>query len=207
MRHLILSLAILFSCFLVKAQRKVGVVEQQITDSICSCMAKKDLSVIKTKQEATNVFLGCFSRQASLLVPLSQERKVEITDKVAMRELGQDIGKNLLNQNCQAFMTISMIMAKDEIDKEEDENKNGKTSGVLKRIDTKDFNYIVITDASGKEKSFIWLRQFEGADKIAENVKLFVGKKVSIEWVEFEAYMPSLKSYFPLREIVKLKAE
>jgi hypothetical protein len=188
------------------AQRQVGAVEQKVTDSICACMAKKDLSTVKTKQEATNVFLGCFSKQASLLVPLAQERKVEITDKVAMRELGQDIGKNLLNQNCQSFMTVSMIMAKDEIDKEE-ENKNGKTEGILKRIDTKDFNYIVVTDASGKEKSFIWLRQFEGSDKFAENGKLSIGKKVSIEWVEFEAYMPSVKSYFPLKEVVKLKVQ
>ncbi|WP_207533243.1 hypothetical protein [Desertivirga arenae] len=206
MKHLALSLALFLSISVVKSQNKIGPIEQKVTDSICACLNKIDMSQIKTKDEATNAFMNCFSRQASLLIPLATERKVEITDKAAMREVGIDVGKNLLNQNCQAFMTLSMVMAKEEIDKGETD-KAGTTSGKIKRIETKEFNHIVITDQSGKEKTFIWLRQFDGADKFAGNPGDLVGKKVSISWTEIEAYVPSAKAYFPLKEVVKVSME
>lgn len=206
MKHLALSLALLLSFSVAKSQRKAGPIEQKVTDSICACLVKTDMSLIKTKTEATNAFMSCFSKQASLLIPLATERKVEVTDKAAMREVGMDLGKNLLNQNCQAFVSLSMIMAKEEMDKE-DGDKEGSTSGKIKRIETKEFNHIVITDESGKEKTFIWLRQFDGADKFVGNPANLVGKKVSVSWTEIEAYVPSAKSYFPLKEIIKISME
>jgi len=206
MKHLALSLLLLLSFSVAKSQRKIGPVEQKVTDSICACLAKTNMSNIKTKDQATTAFMNCFTKQASQLIPLASERKVEVTDKAAMRELGMDIGKNLLNQNCESFLNLSMTMAKDEI-KNGDNEKAGITTGKLKRIDTKEFNHIVVTDESGKEKTFIWLRQFEGADALTGNLSSLIGKKLSIHWTEIEAYVPSAKSYFPFKEIVKVSIE
>ena len=139
-------------------------------------------------------------------MPIAAERKVEITNKGAMREIGTDVGKNLLNQNCEPFMRLSMVMAKDKIDQGIDE-KTGSTAGKLKRIETKEFNYVVVVDENGKEKKFIWLRQFDGADIFAANPTSLIGKKLLISWTEIEAYVPSAKSYFPLKEIVKISIE
>ncbi|HEY0770528.1 MAG TPA: hypothetical protein VGD31_09370 [Sphingobacteriaceae bacterium] len=169
-------------------------------------MEKIDMAVVNTKDKATAAFMDCFSKQGALLMPIAAERKVEITDKPAMREIGTDVGKNLLNQNCDAFMRLSMVMAKDKIEQEIDD-KTGSSAGKLKRIETKEFNYVVVTDENGKEKSFIWLRQFDGADLFAANPASLIGKKLLINWTEIEAYVPSAKSYFPLKEIVKLSIE
>lgn len=206
MKHLVLSLVLLLALSTAKSQGKIGPAEQRLTDSICNCMGRIDMSVINTREKATAAFMDCFSKQGALLLPIAAERKVEITNKAAMREIGTDVGKNLLNQNCEPFLRLSMVMAKDKIDQEIDD-KTGTTAGKLKRIDTKEFNYVVVTDENGKEKSFIWLRQFDGADLFAANPASLIGKKVLINWTEIEAYVPSAKSYFPLKEIVKISIE
>ncbi|WP_207426098.1 hypothetical protein [Pedobacter sp. SYSU D00535] len=143
--------------------------------------------------------MDCFGKQAALLIPLTQERKVEITDQTAMRQLGMDIGKNLLNQNCESFLKLSMALVKS--DSSDDAELSSASTGVLKRIDTKDFNYFILTGSDNKEKSFIWLRQFPGSEKYISNPKAFIGKSVTIDWKEIEVFIPAAKSYFKLKEV------
>ena len=85
------------------------------------------------------------------------------------------------------------------------EELNGVTEGRLKRIETKDFNYFVITDDNNKEKSFIWLRQFTGSDDFISNANKYVGKKIRISWQEIEVYVPTAKNYFGLKEVTELQ--
>jgi len=82
---------------------------------------------------------------------------------------------------------------------------SGTTQGTLKRIDTKDFNYFVLTDAENKERSFIWLRQFPGSDSFMGNPNQLKGKKLRIEWREIEVYIPSAKNYYNIKEVVGLE--
>ena len=202
MKHLTLSLSLFLTVTVVTVKAQQGPVEKQITDSICACMSRLDISKITTKQEAETAFGNCFAKQSSLLIPLAAEKKVEITDQPAMREIGIQIGKNLLNQNCEAFLKLSMVMVKDQGSDAVGLN-SGTTEGVLKRIETKDFNYFVITGPDNKERKFLWLHQFPDSEKFA-NPASYIGKKISIQWQELEAYIPAAKGYFQLKEVTSI---
>lgn len=203
MNHfLLLPLFLLVLLPTLSAQTVPGPVEKKMTDNICACISKLDPDSIKDKQSADKAFMDCFSQHAGLLVQVTEERKIELTDHPAMRQLGIEIGKNLLSQNCPGFMHLSMAMANGS---DTGESLTGVTEGRLKRMDTRDFNYFVLTDDDNKEKSFIWLRQFPGSDSFINDASKLVGKKLRIDWQEMEVYVPSAKSYYSIKEVVGME--
>jgi hypothetical protein len=179
--------------------RNVGPVEQKVTTALCDCLNKIDLSKITNKKEANDAFMGCFMNQSNFFVDLAAERNIAMTDNAAMHELGLDIGKNLLNQKCDAFLKLAAKTADHR-----GEPETEITTGSFKRIDTKGFNYIIITDASGSEKSFLWLRQFTGSEKFMAQPLNVTGKKLKITWQELEVYLPQAKGYYKLKEIMAI---
>jgi len=193
------AFALMAGTFLAKAQTKASTAEKKLTDSICNCVAKVDVSKIKTAEEANSIIMDCFGMYSSLLVDIAEERKVNIDNEAAMSLIGADVGKNLLKQNCSNFIKLSV---------KSDEASDAvisSTDGVFKRIDLKGFNYIIITDLQGKEKSFLWLRQFEGAENFTGNTITLAGKKVKIKWQEMEVYLPAAKDYYKVKEITAIE--
>ena len=180
-----------------KAQTAVGPAEKKMTDSLCNALSRLDMSTIHTKEEANEAFMECFGRYASILIEVAEEHKVEMSDGEGMRLIGQGIGKNLMRENCPSFMKIAVKMA----GKDTDGGTILATAGKVKRIDNKGFNYLVITDAEGKEKSFLWLRQFAGSEKFAGLPASYTGKPVKINWQEIEVYLPQAKGYYKVKEI------
>ncbi len=189
--------ALLVSNKSVAQTRNVGPVEQKVTTALCDCLNKIDLSKITNKKEANDAFMSCFISQSNFFVDLTTERNISMTDNKAMHELGLDIGKNLLNQKCDAFLKLAVKMADHANSTPEIET----TTGSFKGIDTKGFNYIVITDAAGSEKSFLWLRQFTGSEKFIAQPSSLTGKKLKITWQEIEVYVPLAKGYYKVKEI------
>ncbi len=191
------------NCSIVNAQTEPGPAQQKMLDSICACMSKIDISKIKTAKEANDVFMQCFTAHADLLPDLAKEQNAEFTDDAAMNRIGTEIGANLLKRNCSSFVKLAMLMGK----KDEDATATvveQVTSGTFKRIDNKGFNYIVLTDNAGNEKSFIWLRQFPGSENFMNGTTKYVGKKASIKWQEIEVYLPQAKGYYKVKEILSV---
>ena len=135
-------------------------VENKMTDVLCNCVGKIDLAKISNKSEATAAYIDCIGQNMDILTQLAAERNMQITDVPAMEKLGVVIAENLMKANCASFMKLSVLT----VEKKNNEG-TGTTEGKLKRIDLKGFNYLVITDKNGSEKSFIWLRQFPQSEK------------------------------------------
>jgi hypothetical protein len=158
------------------------------------------VSKITTKKAADDAFEKCFETHADLLTDVAKEQNVDMTDEAAMSEVGGAIGKNLMKQKCGSFMQLAMKMGKDD-----DDAGTQITTGIFKRIDTKGFNYIVITDKTTSEKSFIWLRQFPGSEKFMDaSPGKLTGKKLQITWKDIEVYLPQAKGYYTVKEIVSI---
>jgi hypothetical protein len=197
MKKALLFFAVIMTFFAAKAQTVTpGPAEKKITDTLCDCMTKIDLSKIITKEDASNAFQVCFSKHTNMLLAVAQEKKVDISDQQAMHDVGIEIGKDLLRENCGSFLNLSVKMAGDKTKT----NTLQATTGVFKRIDLKGFNYIVITD-NGNERSFLWLRQFPGSEKFMNNAVALTGKKLKISWQEIEVYLPAAKGYYKVKEI------
>ena len=182
--------------------RNVGPAERKITDSLCAAISRLDISKINNPKEAEAVFMDCLMKQSAMFEEVTNERKVQMVDHRAMRQLGTDIGKNLFNMKCDAFLKLAVKMVP-----EKTEGNESEVSGTFKRIETKGFNYIIISGQDNKEKSFLWLHQFVGSEKFMNGGVAYVGKKISISYNEIEVYLPAAKGYYKVKEIASLKAE
>lgn len=181
--------------------RKIGPAEQKITDSICNCVVKLDMSKITTKDEATAAYTDCVMQHADMLAALSAERHVELTDKQGMTAVGVDIALNLMNQNCKGFKELAMLLGGQDAS---DDDAVSTASGTLKRVETRGFNYFVLNDRENKESSFIWLKQFPGSEQFMGNTDKYIGKKLSIKYKELEVYLPQAKGYYKVKEITAI---
>jgi hypothetical protein len=155
-----------------QSQRVIGPAEKRISDSVCNCLSKLDMSKITTSEQAKAAFEGCFESKADLILEVAKERNVDLTDHDGMRKVGMDIALTMMKGDCSGFMKLAMLMAKDKVEKKvnEEEATDDTSQGTLKRIDNKGFNYFVITDSNGSEKSFIWLRQFPESEKFNDGL-------------------------------------
>ncbi|MDN5286717.1 MAG: hypothetical protein JWR38_2991, partial [Mucilaginibacter sp.] len=152
-----LLLTLICACFIqLSFAQSPGPVERKLTDSLCKAISRLDLSKIQDGKAAETAFMECFMQQSAMFVDLAEERHVSMEDDNAMHKIGVDIGKNLFKQKCDGFLKLAVKMA---AGKNNGDNESASyTEGSFKRIDQKGFNYIVITDNSKSEKSFIWLR-------------------------------------------------
>src|ERR1700710_3043442 len=104
--------------------------EKAVTDSVCNCLAKIDVSKITSKDQATAAYSDCFTKKADLMMKLADEKLVNPSDEDGMRKLGADIGKNL-TQSCAAFNSISKKMAVERINQQEKNDKIAKAAPSL----------------------------------------------------------------------------
>jgi hypothetical protein len=186
-----------------QVERVAGPAEKRITDSLCIALNRLDMAKIGNGKEAESAFMDCFMKQSALFEDVANERNLQMDDKEGMHQIGVDIGKNLLKMKCDAFMKLAVKM----VDKSGASEQSLVVSGIFKRIDTKGFNYIVIGDADHKETSLIWLRQFPGSEKFIDGSAAYIGKNVKIKYQELEVYIPQVKGYYKVKEIVSLNVE
>lgn len=201
MKNLILILFILSGLNTARAQNTPGPAETKLTNALCDCISKLDKTKLTTPAQAKEAFMSCFTQHADLLPDVAAERNVEFSDNGAMDKIGSDIGVNLMKQKCDGFMQLAIKMA----DKGNAEATTTQTtSGAFKRIDNKGFNYIVIADNTGSQKSFLWLREFAGSDKFTGITTRLLNKKIKITWQEMEVYLPVAKGYYKVKEITAI---
>lgn len=206
MKRLLLfsALAILFGQkSFSQNNRVIGPAERKMTDSLCTCVVKIDLSKITNKTEALAAYTLCIEKHIGILKDLADERKVNMADKDGMEKIGIDLALNLLAQDCQGFKQLALIMG----GKNADEEVVGTSTGKLKRIDNKGLNYIVITGSGGNEKSFLWLRQFAGSENLMDGGLKYIGKNMTVKYQEIEIYLPQAKGYYRVKEITSLNIE
>lgn len=87
----------------------------------------------------------------------------------------------------------------------DDDGEESSTTGTFKRIELKGFNYIIITDNKGSERSFLWLKRVPGSEKFMWGSVKFTGKKFKIKGQEIEVYLPAAKGYYKVKEIIGIE--
>lgn len=175
---------------------------EKAADTICKCMSKTKITD-SSETGITLVFRDCLvSAGLSDLMKLADERGIDFSNEKDAERLGMEIGKELMKQNCQPFIKLSMATAQKKFNKDETSDVQ-KTEGILVRVDNKEFRYLVMKDKNGREQSYIWLDYFEGSDElVGDKAKNYIGKKLSISWKEKEVYLPSAGNYFKIKQIV-----
>jgi hypothetical protein len=202
----LLSLLLLSFCTGLMAQDKKPSI-QKAANTICACM--DSLKLDSSDLEATESKLTeCFMTGGMAdIMALAEERGLDIGDTEAMEGLGKEIGMELMKQNCKSFVNFSIMKAKNQRGGTVTEAAAAQTtSGTLVRVDAKDFRYLVVRDKSNREHSFLWYGYFEGSEQlVGDKFKKFIGKPISIRWVEREVYLTRANDYFKIKEISGVK--
>lgn len=200
MKKTLLLLALTFLCLstVTKAQTAPSAIEKKLTDSVCVALDKIDVSKATDKKTAIALYTEALTHHVDILQEWASEQGVAFSDTKAMETLGIKLAQNLMKQNCPNFMKLATKMGGGDAD----EIATETTTGTFKRIDTKGFNYIVLKDSKGSERSFIWLRQFPGSEKFTGITTKYIGKSMKITWQEMEVYLPAAKGYYKVKEIV-----
>jgi hypothetical protein len=180
---------------------------QKAAEDICGCLSKVKYDSSKV-QEYKDAAMNCFTTGAmEHIVQIAEERGLDVSDQSAMRDLGVEIGKELLKQKCASYFEFAKISAKEK-NGEEDAVKEKVTSGKVLKVDKKDFVYITLKDASNREHNFIWLEYFDGSENFfGEKLNSLIGKEIAISWIEKEVYLPKANNYFKIKEISKIKSK
>lgn len=180
---------------------------QKAADDICGCLNKVKYDPAKV-QEYKDAAMNCFTTGAmEHVVQIAEERGLNVSDQTAMRDLGVEIGKELLKQKCASYLEFAKISAKEKKD-DQDAVKETITSGKLLKVDKKDFVYLTVKDASNREHNFIWLEYFDGSENyFGDKLNSLIGKEIAISWIEKEVYLPKANNYFKLKEISKIKTK
>ena len=178
---------------------------KKFVDSVCKCMSKIDMNTIKSEADAQQAMTACFVKDnMSVLMKVADERNIDITDQAAMRKIGEEVGLELVKQNCQPFIQLSMQMAKAN-KSEVSTSVTTTSSGTLSSIETKDFCKFIVTDNSGRRNTFYWLHHFKNSEKFMDQPAKYVGKKLKVSWQETEVYIPAAKGYFKIKEITTIE--
>ena len=202
MKKLPLILCLLCAFSFTRAQSDTTM--KKFVDSVCKCMGKIDLNTIKSEAEAQQAMTACFVKDnMAVLMKLADERNIDITDQAAMRKVGEEVGMELMKQNCQAFIQLSMQLSK--AGGKSEVVSISTTSGTLATVETKDFCKFIVTDNSGRRNTFYWLHHFKNSEKFMDQPSKYVGKKLKVSWQETEVYIPAAKGYFKIKEITEVQ--
>ncbi len=176
-----------------------------LANETCECISKKGLDMTKDQIKANLgiCMLSSLGRNKEKFEKANLH--ISMNDYESGRALGEKVGVKMAVICPEVFMTFMDEETEGEYDDDDTATKSTTISGVIKSISDGDVSYIAIFDLNNKVQQFIWLRNFEGSDKIIENEKAVIGKKVKIEFVNTECYIPKMKEYYMLKEIVKMK--
>lgn len=92
----------------VSAQADSTRLKQQLLDTLCSCMSKKDTASIKNGEDLQTAVMACFmSDGLSTFMDYAQSKGVDLNDEEGGRAIGQEIGK-LLVVKCETFQKLML---------------------------------------------------------------------------------------------------
>jgi len=199
---------VLISCLLylaTTARSQTDTTMKTFVDSVCKCLSRLDMNNIKDKGDAQIALTGCIlNENMGLLMQVAEKRGVSVSDKAAMEKVGQEMAMELMKQNCNAFVQMSLKMSQGMV-RDEAVPDVSSTSGTLTSVETKDFCKFIVTDTKGKKVSFYWLHYFKNSEKFTDQPSKYVGKKLKIFWQETEVYVPTAKGYYKIKEITEVQ--
>jgi len=196
MKLSLFSLAALLAITL-SVQAQSDEVYKTIAKETCECIGKKNYDYNTTSKAEIQAALGlCMLESAKL-----NKLELDMSNLEAITKLGEKVGLQMAPicpEVFKAFMDDAVQDIETDESVEEDETEYFTVAGKIKSVEEKDFIYVTLKEASGKEHRFAWLYYFEGSDEFKDNPKSMVGKDVTITYILLEVFQPKSKVYYNL---------
>lgn len=188
----------------------VNIFAQDVLDKIaqetCDCLKGKDLS--GKSEEDSNLEVGmCMMASLGEYQDKLDELEIDITDQSSMEKFGEKVGFKMATKCPNTLMEIGMMRSETTTTSTTTKTISATSemvqviSGTIKGMEGEEFSVLVLQDDTGREQKFLWLRYFEGSEKLATEAKSLMGKKVKIKFSSMEVYSPKLKEYIARKEL------
>lgn len=197
MKRILISMVLVLPVLLAQSQDAVDV----LTQETCDCISKKNLDNLS--QDQINLELGvCIMESLSKHSGEYEELNVDLNDQASFQKLGEQIGFRMASVCPQILMKVATVQnaGDSEVTKPVSE-----LTGILKRIEGDDFQYVIVAEDGGREHKFLWLRYFKGSEKLIEEKKQVIGKRVKITYLPIETFSAKLNDYTNRKEIKGLQ--
>jgi hypothetical protein len=204
MKRLVLCMALLLPAIGLLAQDKdiVDVIAQET----CDCVSKKNLESLD--QDQINMELGfCIMESLGKHKGEYEDKiNVDLNDPSSFQKLGEQIGFKMAAICPQTLMKVATVQQGAAAAPAPGASQPvSELAGTMKGLQGDDFQYVVVTEDSGREHKFLWLRYFKGSEKLIEDPKSLMGKKVKVTFATIESYSAKLKDYTNRKEIKGLE--
>lgn len=181
----------------ISGQAQSDEVYKAIAKETCECIGKKNYDYNTTSKMEIQATLGLCMMESA------QRNKLEfdMNSLEDMTKLGEKVGMQMAPicpEVFKAFMDDAIQDIETDESMEEEETEYFTVTGKVKSVEEKDFVYVTLKDASGKEHKFAWFFYFEGSDEFKANPKSMIGKDVTITYILLEVLQPKTKTYYNL---------
>ncbi len=179
--------------------------------AVCNCLNKANITDKSTQQQMQQAFLNCiFTSAPDLITKIASSGEDYAT---AGQEIGTKLAMEMLKNGCPAFVKIAGAMAMNggdsdlqmampaQVQTETVQN----ASGIVTKVEERDFTYITVKTATGREQTFIYYNYVPGSDDwIKDAAAKLKNKNISLTYVESEVYQPKFKQFMNVKEIKTL---
>ena len=209
MKKILVSLLAIVCFISVKAQSTEDTSMHATAVAVCDCLGKSGITDSSSAQEMQQAFLTCITSSPGFLTKVMAGGDMDGAEKIAT-----DLAMELMKINCPSFMKMAMSMAasgEDELSFGLPSTPQVKTenaesaAGTIVNVEEKDFLYITLKTAAGRELNFIYYTYVPGSDDwLKDPVTKLKNKNVSLSYINTEVYQPKFKQFMNVKQIKTL---
>ncbi len=201
MKNFIFSLILIFNFSMFAQTTKQT---EDISNQTCECLSKKK-NLSKLSMDEVQVEIGL----CMLAVIGDSKFDIDISNPDKMGEFGEKIGVQMA-LNCPIFTETIAVLLQEEPERMNDlmndsyEESSIQSYGILSSIEKGQFATLKVQLNNEKQETFYWLEYFEGSNLLTDETNSIVGKKIQINYIEKEFFIPKYNEYFKVKVITKL---
>lgn len=209
MKKILVSLLAIVCFVSVKAQSTGDTSMHATAVAVCDCLGKSGITDSSSAQEMQQSFLNCITASPDFLTKVMAGGDMDGAEKIAT-----DLAMELMKINCPSFMKMAISMAASGDNElsfglpsspQVKTEKAESAAGTIVNVEEKDFLYITLKTAAGRELNFIYYTYVPGSDDwLKDPVAKLKNKNVSLSYIDTEVYQPKFKQFMHVRQIKTL---
>ena len=176
--------------------------------AVCDCLEKANITESSSEMQMQQAFMNCIISSApDLFEKITSSGDDYMT---AGQEIATKLVMEMMKNGCPAFTKIAGAMANGggfemTMPAQVQTEKVESTDGTVIKVEERDFTYITLKTAAGRELNFIYYSYVPGSDEwIKDPTTKLKNKNVTLSYVESEVYQPKFKQFMNVKQIKTL---
>lgn len=183
--------------------------KKKIIDSTCECLNNIPGIETKTKEEIQILIGECMVKTSmNNFIKLAEEKNIDLSDQEGMKQLGIEIGVDMIKSDCKIIQKIMLGIANKSIKEDNtpaktDDYKNSLITGKILAVNYDPFLTLTIESPS-EQITLIWSNYVANGDDFINNLESLKSKTFTFNYIQQKVYNVKLKKYTTVNLITKI---